>query len=133
MRIAKNRRGVAMILVVGQLACMFSFWALANRQVGNLLTLLATLDERDRADQGSVAALGVALDLLETGTPPEADRTSAGPDLWEYGYPRTSPAYLVRFTKSDDAGETWNVRAWPSNAATRTLPTSFAPESGDTP
>lgn len=116
-----------MILVLGQLAFLFAFWSLANRQVGSLLTLLTTLDDRRRCDEGSVAALAAGIARLETGTPPEIDRVATGPDTWDYAYPAASPAYRIRYIQTDDAGRAWDIRVGPPTAGDAPLPETFTP------
>lgn len=111
------RRGSALVLVMAQISLLIIFWSMANRQTGHLLKTSNALSRRSQRDLGSLSALAVGVQLLETGVPPHSpfvgSTTSGGHD------------YIITFTRTAEG--VWIVESAPASPSDQaaTLPGTF--------
>lgn len=120
MRNSRSRRGFALLLVVVSTSAMLSAWSLASRQVAELVRRKESLKLREetslaRADRCRLMALGYALAMLETGSPP-ADPSQDDPYRCNVsiGLPgQDSLSYTLTFVRVEGSDE-WSVNAAPT-------------------
>ncbi len=137
------RRGFALMLVMVMTTLILSSWALANRRTAALLQLrqaqvhqldmtLGSVTEMHLAAPGP-EALGYALALMETGTPPIETNNGSG-DTQPYLCRKTcrnasgdTVDYVIRFTPDPDVAGRWTIEAiladqWPGDPALTDIP-----------
>ena len=115
-----RRRGYAMVVVLVFLALMLSMLAVSQRRLGSVLRVESRFVEAE-ARGNREQAMGNALDVLWTGSPPTDPyfcstivQTSAGPK-----------SYTITFAK--DSGDHYQVRVEPTAPGDhpKPLPASF--------
>jgi hypothetical protein len=119
-RLAKRRRGYAMLLVMVIILSSSAFLAVHQRHLGAALRLEQARVQSETARQGPVSVLAVACQRLETGDPPSS------PAQYRYEHVVDTVTTLYRVSYSN-AGTQWTVTVLPdpSSSSLDLLPTTF--------
>lgn len=116
-----RRSGYALLVVLLFLAALLTMLSLTQRQLASALRIESVREQTRRRDGGSLYATALALEVLETGLPPETP--------YVCGVTVTTPsgpqAYAVKFVQ---VAGTWSITARPalSTEVLDPLPPSFA-------
>lgn len=116
-----RRTGYALLVVLLFLAVLLSMLGLTQRHLASALSIESVRRHSQQRDSGSVYAAALAVELLETGLPPESPY-SCGVTMSTVTGPRTYAVIFVQGTA------VWTVTVRPAEAfeVLDPMPASFA-------
>jgi hypothetical protein len=122
----RERRGVALVLVLLFVVLVLSLWGVAFRRTAALLRLDTVRVEKVVVDQPNVIALAQAVTLLETGTPETQPTWDSQHSLYTccaiVSTPSGPQSFLITYQKG--GGGIWTVQAQPGTSAVN-IPATF--------
>jgi hypothetical protein len=119
-RNATHRRGYALMLVLVFNVFFLMLLGVASRQMASMLRIEAVAAAEHRCDEGSTAALAMALRLLESGLP--SDNYQCWTRITTSEGPRD---FTVTFTQVGGDPTHWSVRAIHGKNTDILMPDSF--------